>query len=83
MKTFYLKLIIFLFSCTIGFCQELNNKALSIKKTNPDTYKEISTFAKNKWINDHEMIVYTINNQSKALIEIVGIMDLPTISMFS
>lgn len=77
METRYFNLLIFLFSCSICFSQGLNKEAEIIKNSSPNIYKEILTFAKSKWQDNHEMIVYTINKQAGALAEIANIMETP------
>ncbi len=77
MKTRYIILGIFLFGCSISFSQGLSQEAEIIKNSSPIIYKEILTFAKSKWQDNHEMIVYTINKQVRAMAEIGNIMESP------
>lgn len=57
--------------------QELNTTAKALKTSESEvlnkTYKEIKADAVAKWGDDHEMVVYRINNQAKAFYRLVGL----------
>lgn len=59
--------------------QELNRNALLLKNSESErlneTYKDIKASAIDKWGSDHTMILYTINQQSNAFIEMVDVSD--------
>lgn len=59
----------------LGFSQELSLEAQDMKINNAEKYTEILSFAKNKWKDDHEMILYTVNEQCKAVFEISKIIN--------
>ncbi len=59
----------------LGFSQELSREAQDMKINNAEKYSEILSYAKNKWKDNHEMILYTINGQCKAVFEISKIIN--------
>ena len=62
-------LILLLLSTTICSAQ-LNSNAKLIKEKLPEEYSLIKLLASEDWEGDHEMMIYTINNQSDSLIKI-------------
>lgn len=63
-------LFLFLLIGLFGYSQELNSEAQAIREKQPDFYNKILNYSKDEWGNNHEMVLYTINNQSKALFEV-------------
>lgn len=53
--------------------QNLNAEARYLKeaKATQEAYLKIEDFAKNKWGRDYKMVIYEVNKQSKALVEIL------------
>lgn len=71
MKKIVLLFVLVLFTVHI-FC--LNANATYIKKTYPNKYETtIKMHALMKWKDDYSMIIYEIDNQSNALIELISI----------
>ena len=50
---------------------QLNETAKRVKSNLPIDYELLKKYAENKWNDDYEMIVYTINNQAEAMLEMV------------
>ncbi len=65
-----LLLFIILLAANVANCQ-LEKNAQLIKQDYPDGYNLIRYYAVQEWGNDHEMVVYQINNQCDALVSIV------------
>ncbi len=64
--------IVFLFSFIASFSQGLDVNAIKIKQNYNSAYENtIKKYALIKWKDDFEMVVYEINKQSDALINIV------------
>jgi hypothetical protein len=72
MKKLILSLVIMALSITASFGQ-LNSTAQDIKDGNPELYSTFKTFAERDWKGDHEMMVYTINKQAIAAMEVAGL----------
>lgn len=51
--------------------QELKVEAQYLKSENQDIFNSIKEYAVNKWDQDHNMIVYEINQQSEAFINVM------------
>ncbi|MEX0681655.1 MAG: hypothetical protein WD097_09765 [Balneolales bacterium] len=67
---FFLSIVLFV--PFLAYSQGLNSNATHIRETYPDEYqKTIRAFAVKEWENDHTMVVYTINQQSDALISLI------------
>jgi hypothetical protein len=75
MKKILLTLTILIMTMALS-ALDLNGEAQSLKEVNPYVYTAIKTRAANEWGNDHEMVVYEINQQSKALFEADGILKI-------
>lgn len=54
---------------------QLNSNASLIRTKAPDVYNEIKTFASEQWEGDHEMMVYVINQQCDAFMELKDILN--------
>ena len=54
--------ILLMLAVSISYAQ-LNENARIVKSKIPDAYSLIKDQAVEKWGSDHEMVVYTINNQ--------------------
>jgi len=73
MKKVILILCVLLFAGSIVYADGLNSKASYIKANYPTEYKNtIRKHAIEKWKDDHEMVVYRINNQADAIYNIVS-----------
>ena len=72
MKNFILFIILL---CSVNVFAQLESDALFIKNTHPKGYNIIKYYAMQEWGNDHEMVVYQINNQSEALINLLVIFE--------
>jgi len=69
MKKVLLVLAVVLSTLTMN--AQLSKTATFVKKELPTRYQEIRSMSINEWGSDHEMVVYTINKQSEALIVIM------------
>ena len=67
-------LLLLLLAPIFGFTQ-LNSNAKAIKQKSPELYETIKRFSENKWDDDYQMVVYTINNQIDAFIEMGNLMN--------
>ena len=66
-----MKTILFLFLfVALTFSQELNESSNLIKKKLPDIYSQILASAKTDWGSDHRMIIYEVNRQCGALVDL-------------
>jgi len=78
MKTILL-IIAIVFSGVLIHAQELNENAKFLKNTTNETlkatYKDIKEAAVKEWVDDHQMIVYTINKQCNGYSEMTEAMD--------
>src|SRR5690606_2933762 len=63
-------LITLLFVSTLN--AQLNSNATLIKEKLPEQYELIKTLASEDWEGDHEMMIYTINNQSDSFKKVLG-----------
>lgn len=65
--------LLLLLASTVVQAQSLNAEAKYLQKTEAtqEAYQKIENFAKNKWGRDYKMVVYEVNKQSKALVEIL------------
>ena len=71
MKRVFLVLTILLVSFLVQ-AKGLNSNASYIKKNYPDEYENsLKKHALEKWNDDYEMVVYEINNQADALVELI------------
>lgn len=71
MRNFIL-LISIVLTTTIVKAEGLNSNASYIKKNYPTEYEQtLKKHALQKWNDDFEMVVYMINNQADALIELI------------
>lgn len=74
-----MKRIILAFILTISVMQasqaQLNSNAEIIRNKLPEVYNEIKTFVSEDWEGDHEMMVYTINGQCDAFMELRQLMN--------
>lgn len=73
-----MKKIILILLLTIGVVPvilgQLNENATLLKSLDdPSTYNQIKQYAVNKWVDDHKMVLYTINKESDALIEVLDL----------
>ena len=59
---------------TVLMNAQLNSEAQLLKDKLPEEYNLIKLLASEKWEGNHEMMVYVINNQAKAFIEVTEIM---------
>ena len=66
--------LILLIAPVLGFGQ-LNSNAKLVKENMPVLYETIKKYSEREWDNDYEMIVYTINNQVDAYIEMGTLMS--------
>jgi hypothetical protein len=73
MKKIVLILVLAIGMVANMFGQELNVAAKSLKTT--EFYPDIKKFSVEKWGNNHEMVVYEINNQSDAVIKMIKILN--------
>lgn len=63
--------IVFLMPCWV-YSQGLNSNATHIRENYPVEYQEtIRSYAVQEWGNDHTMVVYVINQQADALMDII------------
>lgn len=68
-----LPLLLIGFLSSFGFSQELDFNAKTIKEKYPDKYTNtIRTHAMSEWGTDYRMVVYEINKQSDALVELIN-----------
>jgi len=72
MKNLLVTAVLFLATFTVS--GQLNNNAKILKESTAIEYKLIKKYAEQRWDEDHEMIVYTINEQADALAEVVSIL---------
>ena len=72
MKNFILFIILL---CTVNVFAQLESDALFIKNKYPEGYNIIKYYASQEWGSDHEMVVYQINNQAEALINLLVIFE--------
>ena len=56
------------------FGEGLGINAQNIKKISPDGYEIIKAMAVDEWGTDHSMVLYEINNQCNAAIEMITIL---------
>ena len=49
---------------------QLNENAKLLKDKVPETYQKIKTFVEQSWKDDHEMMIYGINEQADAMFKI-------------
>src|SRR5574343_263721 len=56
---------------------QLNEAASNVKDKAPELYAAIKCHAVSIWIDDHDMIVHTINKQCIAVFKIRELMDAP------
>lgn len=71
MRNFILLMSILL-TTTIVKAEGLNSNASYIKKNYPTEYEQtLKKHALQKWNDDYEMVVYMINNQADALVELI------------
>lgn len=68
MKNIFLLLMLL---CTFTMSAQLNSNAQLIKEKLPEKYDLIKLLASEDWEDDHEMMLYTINNQSDSFIKIL------------
>ena len=61
--------IAFLIVASFSAQAQLNEDAKYLKEEEPKAYELIRASAIKEWKDNHEMIVYAINNQSKSLFE--------------
>lgn len=64
-------LIILVSASSASFAQ-LKSDATMLKKEMPKSYDAIRTFAVAEWGSDHNMVVYEINKQAKAMIDMLS-----------
>ena len=69
------KLLLLLLIVPIFGFGQLNSNAKVIKENMPVLYETIKKYSEREWDNDYEMIVYTINNQVDAYIEMGNLMS--------
>lgn len=55
----------------IFMAQELNENALDLKQNNPTVYQDIKILCEREWKGDHQMMVFTINQQSDAMVKLM------------
>lgn len=67
-------LILLLFLPLFGFSQ-LNSRAQVIKENSPRLYETIKKYSENKWNDDYQMVIYTINKQADAFMDIGILME--------
>lgn len=68
----FIFLITIILTSTILKAEGLNSNASYIKKNYPTEYEQtLKKYALQKWNDDYEMVVYMINNQADALIELI------------
>lgn len=67
-------LILLLFLPLFSFSQ-LNSRAQAIKENSPRLYETIKKYSENKWNDDYQMVIYTINKQVDALMDISILME--------
>jgi hypothetical protein len=65
MKKLLIALVISLFG-NIGYSQ-LSVQSQTIRDSFPEVYKIVKDFSSKDWSGDHEMMVFSINNQSAAI----------------
>ncbi len=63
-------LIMVLIAVSIVSATDLNANARNIKTSTPDVYEVVKARAVSEWGNDHQMVLYVINQQSDALISV-------------
>ena len=72
MKNFkFFTLFVFLISVSFNSYSQLNKEAKALKEKLPKTYEGIKKSSQDNWGGDHAMILFEINEQSKAFIEFV------------
>lgn len=54
---------------------QLNSNSQLIKERVPEIYNKIKTLCSKRWEGDHKMMVYTINGQCDAFIELQSIKE--------
>ena len=74
MKKISLVILILVISFVL-FADGLNKDAQLLKDEAPDVYEVVKQRAISEWEDDHTMILYTINNQSKAMYESITLSE--------
>ncbi|MBN4085034.1 hypothetical protein JYT89_01685 [Flavobacteriaceae bacterium AH-315-B10] len=69
MKKIFLFLMLL---CAFTMSAQLNSNAQLIKDKLPKKYDLIKLLASEDWEDDHEMMLYIINNQSDSFIKVLG-----------
>lgn len=54
---------------------QLNTEAEVLREEQPEQYNNIKCYAVNKWGDDNQMIVHTINKQAEALVVVLRAKD--------
>lgn len=63
-----------LFFTSFTCLAQLNPEATVMKESYPEAYNQIRRTAIEKWNDDHEMIVYNINEEATAWVEYLGLL---------
>lgn len=66
-------LVLAMVALTFSMNAQLSSYSQLLRDNVPDTYAPIKANAVNEWASDHKMVVYSINKQTKALKEILGL----------
>lgn len=72
MKKFIIALLM---AVTLVYGASFSAEALFLKKNSEEAFNSIIAKARLDWTDNPEMIIYTVNNQSKALVEVLKIMS--------
>ena len=67
--------IIALIICSTAAFSQLRADAKMLKSDLPKSYSAIRTFAVKKWADDHKMVVFEINKQSEAMLNVLLVED--------
>ena len=71
---FFLTIIVF--SSNLSNAQGLNSEASYIRKNFPEEYENtLKRYALSEWKDDFSMVVYEINRQAEAIVELVDSFD--------
>jgi len=68
-------IIFFILISSISYCQELNSSAIILKNDKTDSYEAIKSFAKSKWNDEYDMVLYEINKQAEAFFEVLRLFE--------
>ena len=74
-------ILVLMAACISLDAQTLNKEATKLKETNIEVYDNIKKLVSNDWEGDHQMMVYTINLQAKAVFEVLAILKMKSLDV--